>query len=168
MKKEYIVLIIVLSFVQSSFGQKMSYIRSNKNNPFDEMSMHISDSISRKLYLFLNKRGEAGAEDTSQMAIKLGNLLGGDKANHFKFREGIYWFKLREVHAVFFYFIYTSKNGIQIISTYKVNELLPVLMQYFNTNHFDEDKKLEYLNIIIHDLKQRNHWQIDGTIKSFN
>ena len=132
------------------------------------MSMHINDSVTRKLYFFLNKRGEAGAEDTSKMAIKLGNLLGGDRANHFKFREGLYWFKLREVHAVFYYFIYTKKDGIQIITKYAVDDLLPILMKYFNNNHFDEDKKLEYLNIIILDLKQRYHWQTDGTIKNFH
>ncbi|MDP4291673.1 MAG: hypothetical protein Q8908_11380 [Bacteroidota bacterium] len=155
MKKEYIVMFFFLVCFKLSLCQRNIRIVQEKTNPYE--MVHCGDSVINKLYSFIRK--ERG--DSVNAGIWIRHILMEDKANNYQFVEGIYRFKLMGPTTRFYYFIYTLKDGVQIIKDYSVENLLTEVMQYFKRNKasLNEKKELDYLGIIIENLKNRD---VDG------
>ena len=155
MKKTYIVILIFLFCFKISFSQKKKNAVQERKNPFE--MVHCGDSVINKLYRFIWK--ERG--DSVNAGIWVHHILMEDKANKYQFVEGIYRFRLMGPSTRFYYFIYTLKDGVQIIRDYSIENLLTEVMQYFKKNKasLNEKKELNYLGIIIDNLKNRD---VDG------
>jgi hypothetical protein len=61
----------------------------------------------------------------------------------------------------FYYFIHSKTEAVHIIKNYAVENVLSEVIKYFNEKgeSLSEKKKLEYVGLIINDLKTRN---VDG------
>lgn len=155
MKKTYIVILIFLFCFKLSFSQKKKNDVQDKGKPFE--MVYCGDSVINKLYRFIWK--ERG--DSVNAGIWVHHILMEDKANKYRFIEGVYRFRLMGPTTRFYYFIYTPKNGVQIIKDYSVENVLTEVIKYFKENevNLNENKKLNYLGIIIDNLKNRD---VDG------
>ncbi|HTD99287.1 MAG TPA: hypothetical protein VK668_08355 [Mucilaginibacter sp.] len=139
-----IVLLIVVCF-KSSEGQK-SYVAH---------MVKVDDSISRKLYTFIQNKSPYKV--TGGMYVF--HLLGEDEKSHFSFVEGIYRFRIIGSHHSTYLFIYTKENGVQIITNYSIESVIGKINEYFKKNEatLDEEKKLNYMEEIIQELKRHQH-----------
>jgi len=150
MKKKDIVLLIVfcISF-KVSFGQTHTHVK--KINPFQ--MVHLDDSVKTKLYNYIASQGQ----DIKNAGMYIYNILGEDKANDYKFVEGVYSFRLTGPHFPLYYFIYTKKDGVQIIKDYSLENLLTQVIICFKRSNgsFDEGKKIAYIEAMINDLNHR-------------
>jgi hypothetical protein len=159
MKREYTVLIILLLCLESVAAQTKKQI-IQKRNPFE--MVHVDDSVRKKLYLFISETGQ----NTAQAGISIYHVLGEDKANKYRFIEGIYSFKLMGPHFPIYYFVYTKKDGIRIIRDYTVDGLLTELIAIFKRNEaaFSEHQKIAYVEAMVHDLSNRQDINGDSEI----
>jgi len=152
MKKGYVILIVLLLCLESAIGQTKKQLVKKRKNPFE--MVHVDDSVRKKLYLFLSEKDQ----NAINAGMSIYHVLGEDKANNYQFVEGIYSFRLMGPHFPVYYFVYTKKDGIQIIKDYTVEGLLTELMASFKRNEvsFNERKKITYLEAMLHSLNSRN------------
>ncbi|WP_157543836.1 hypothetical protein [Mucilaginibacter paludis] len=122
-------------------------------NPFE--MVHVPDSIRNKLSFFISKAEHDSTQINS--AVKIQHLLMKDRANHFEFVDGIYWFKLMNTNANLYYFIHTKAEQVHIIRDYSVENLLIEFAGYFehNKQSVSEQDKIDYLKALSVDLKNR-------------
>ncbi|MDP4205054.1 MAG: hypothetical protein Q8859_03570 [Bacteroidota bacterium] len=118
--------------------------------------VHVNDSVRSKLYRFISR--DEGTDIWNGAGLYIFHLLGEDEANDYRFVEGIYRFRLMGPHFPPYYFIYTQKDGIQIIENYTVEGMFTQLIECFKRNEesFNERKKIAYIKIIIDELEHRN------------
>jgi hypothetical protein len=154
MEKKLILLIVFFFCFERSFGQTKRHSIQKKENPFE--MVHVDDSVRKKLNSFIWEREKDSTEIGAGVLIH--HILMKDKANNYKFVKGIYWFKLIGTHSNLYYFIYTPKDGIQIIKDYSVENILTKVLEYFRKNEssLNEREKLNYIGSIINDLKYKD------------
>ena len=160
MKKGYVILIVLLLFLESAIGQTKRQPVQKRKNPFE--MVHVDDSVRKKLYHFLSDK----EQNATNAGMSIYHVLGEDKANKYQFVEGVYSFKLMGPHFPIYYFVYTKKDGIQIIKNYAVEGLLTELIELFKRNEssFDERKKIAYVETVIQGLKSRNEVNGDSEV----
>jgi hypothetical protein len=159
MKRKYTIVIILLFCIESVVAQTKKQV-IQKRNPFE--MVHVDDSVRKKLYLFISETGQ----NTAHAGISIYHVLGEDKANKYRFSEGIYTFKLMGPHFPIYYFAYTKKDGVQIMREYTVDGLLTELIAFFKRNEatFSENQKIAYVEAIVHDLSNRQDINGDSEI----
>lgn len=160
MKKKYMTLIFLLFCFVNSYPQTKKFFIQKTNNPF--VMVHVNDSLKTKLYNFLLKEGYS----TENSGLYIYHLLDEDKKHNYEFVEGGYSFRLMGPHFPLYYFFYTKKDGIQIIENYTVEGLLSQLIEIFKRNEaiFDEQKKITYVEVMIHNLDHRDDVYGDSEI----
>ena len=155
MKMKNLILIIVFTICfKGSFAQIKKHPGHKEENPFE--TVRVDDSVRKKLNNFIWKREKDSTEIHAGVLIH--HILMEDKKNNYKFVNGIYWFKLLGTHSNLYYFIYTQKDGIQIIEDYSVENIISRVLEYFRKNEssLNEREKLNYIGSIVNDLKYKD------------
>ncbi len=149
--KVFIVIAILCFCCKISIAQHKKQSKQSKKNPFE--MVHVSDCVTTKLYNFIASTGQS----TENAGLYIYHLLGQDKYNNYQFVEGIYSFRLRGPDFLLYYFIYTKKDGIQIIKNYSLEGLLKQVLSFFarNETSFSERNKIRYIEVMIHNLDKR-------------
>lgn len=152
MKRIYIIFFIVALCNESLIAQNKKKIVKKKINPFE--MVHVADSVRNKLYDYLWQE----RKDSLNAGISIYHILGKDKANNYKFVEGVYSFKMMGPHFLLYYFIYTKKDGVQIIRHYDLENLLLQVVSCFkrNIDSFSEAERIAYVQAMINKLDLRD------------
>ncbi|WP_316751762.1 hypothetical protein [Pedobacter gandavensis] len=152
MNRIYIIFVILVVSGGSVVAQNKKKTVKKKINPFE--MVHVGDSVRTKLYNFLwHER-----KDSLKAGISIYHVLGKDKAKNYQFVEGVYSFKMMGPHFPLYYFIYTKKDGIQIITDYDLEGLLVQVVNCFkrNLDSFSEVERIAYIQAMLKNLNLRN------------
>lgn len=155
MKKRLMLIVVLIVYTANSFAQVKKPDVQSRANPFE--MVHCGINVENELYRFIwEERG-----DTVNAGIWIHHLLQEDKASNYRFVDGIYSFRLMGPTSRFYYFIHSKTETINIIKNYAVENVLSEVIKYFNEKgeSLSEKKKLEYVGLIIEDLKTRD---VDG------
>jgi hypothetical protein len=120
---------------------------STKDNATFFRMVNLDDSVITKLQAFLLDQGSY--RKGAVMLVQ--HLLRKDSISNYKFVEGVYSFKLIGPHFDGYYFIYTKRDGVQIIKNYRLTNLLEQLITCFKRNEssFTDAEQTSYLKIIV-------------------
>lgn len=146
MKKTFVLLFFLIAAAGTLFAQS-----KKKKNPFE--MVHVDDSVRNKLCRYLLPE----RKDSINPGIYIYHLLGKDKASNYKFVEGLYSFRLMGPHFPVYYFLYTEKEGVEIITAYDLEGLLTQVVSCFkrNLDRFEETERIAYIEKMIHNLDDR-------------
>ena len=152
MKRSYIIFAILVISSGSLFAQNKRQTVKKQINPFE--MVHVADSVRAKLYSFLWQE----RKDSLKAGISIYQILGRDKVNNYQFEEGVYSFRMMGPHFPMYYFIYTKKDGLEIITNYDLEALLTQVVASFkrNLNSFTEVDRIAYIQAMIKDLHLRD------------
>lgn len=154
MKRIYILFIILVIASGSLVAQNKKKTVKVKRNPFE--MVHVADSVRQKLNNFLRHE----RNDSLEAGLYINHILGKDKVNDYQFVEGVYSFRMMGPHFPYYYFIYTKKDGIRIITDYGLENLLTQVVFCFNRNKdsFTEGERIAYIRSMIKDLNIRDEF----------
>ncbi len=162
MKSVYVIFVILL-MVSADLVAQNKKKRSKKINPFE--MVHVGDSVRTKLYGFLwHERN-----DSLKAGISIYHILGKDKVNNYQFVQGVYSFRMMGPHFPLYYFIYTKRDGVQIITDYELEGLLTQVVNCFkrNLDSFTEVERITYIQLMIKDLNRRNESNGDEVLSLY-